>query len=128
MVRFCVICTAIFYCLSLNAQIQYPNFDQSMLRMGMQLDRIDPKFDEEAHQLYKARNHEVVAFFRELYYTNIAKAASEKKKLRIPRIIHQIWLGSAVPERFLLWMRTWMRLEGWEYRLWTEKEIDELSL
>jgi len=44
----------------------------------------------------------------------------------IPKIIHQIWIGdqSKKPE-FL--MNTWKQ-EGWEYKLWREKEIDDLGL
>lgn len=45
---------------------------------------------------------------------------------KIPKIIHQIWIGdpSKAPTRL---MDTW-KMEGWEYRLWTEKEIDALDL
>lgn len=44
---------------------------------------------------------------------------------KIPKIIHQIWIGNK--ERPVDLMNTW-RLEGWDYKLWTEKEIDELGL
>ena len=41
---------------------------------------------------------------------------------RIPRIIHQIWIGPQPPP--VEWMRTWSeRHSGWEYRLWTEHTI-----
>lgn len=44
---------------------------------------------------------------------------------KIPKIIHQIWIGpKKMPEQ---WMNTW-KLDGFEYKLWTEKEIDELNL
>lgn len=45
---------------------------------------------------------------------------------RIPKIIHQIWLGdqSRRPER---WMRTWQTMHpDWEYRLWTEANLPPL--
>jgi mannosyltransferase OCH1-like enzyme len=44
----------------------------------------------------------------------------------IPKIIHQIWIGDPGkrPKEF---METW-KIEGWEYRLWTEREIDGLRL
>ena len=40
----------------------------------------------------------------------------------IPKIIHQLWIGPLPrPEK---WMRTWKEFNpGWEYKLWTEKEI-----
>lgn len=44
----------------------------------------------------------------------------------IPKIIHQIWIGdkSKAPINY---MNTW-KMKGWEYKLWTEKEIDALNL
>lgn len=44
----------------------------------------------------------------------------------IPKIIHQIWIGdpAKMPRRL---MDTW-RMQGWEYRLWTEKEIVEFGM
>lgn len=111
-----------------SGSIIYPDFDQSMLRKGFGLDRLDPQFDVINKDRYLARDQHLVDFFREMYYRNIALAAQDQTSLRIPRIVHQIWLGSPVPEVFRQWMESWMRLEGWEYRLWTEKEISELSL
>jgi len=48
---------------------------------------------------------------------------------RIPKIIHQIWLGSPLPDRCKVLQKTWKKYHpDWEYRLWTEKEIDEFGL
>ena len=40
----------------------------------------------------------------------------------IPKIIHQLWIGNLpAPEK---WLRTWKEFHpGWEYKLWTEKEV-----
>jgi len=46
---------------------------------------------------------------------------------RIPPIIHQIWLGSELPERFKEAQKSW-QAQGWQYILWTEKDIEELCL
>jgi len=47
----------------------------------------------------------------------------------IPRIIHQIWLGSPLPKLYAGWAETWRRFHpGWEYRLWTEAEIGAFGL
>ena len=42
----------------------------------------------------------------------------------IPKIIHQLWIGPhPAPKK---WMDTWKEKNpGWEYRLWTEKDIKE---
>lgn len=46
----------------------------------------------------------------------------------IPRILHQIWLGShPLPKYTESWER-YAADHQWEYRLWREKEIDEFGL
>lgn len=41
--------------------------------------------------------------------------------MAVPKVIHQIWLGGAVPEAVREWTATWPRLHpGWEYTLWTD--------
>lgn len=44
----------------------------------------------------------------------------------IPKTIHQVWIGdqSKKPQNL---MDTW-KMDGWDYVLWTEKEIDALNL
>lgn len=51
--------------------------------------------------------------------------AQEGEK-KIPRIVHQIWIGdqSKIPQRLI---DTW-KMPGWEHRLWSEKEIDAFEL
>jgi len=50
---------------------------------------------------------------------------------KIPKIIHQIWLGpNSRPD---IWMNSWKidyckQYSDWEYKLWTEKEINEFEL
>ena len=49
----------------------------------------------------------------------------------IPKIIHQIWLGPN--KRPDIWMNSWKinyikKHPDWTYKLWTEKEINELNL
>lgn len=46
----------------------------------------------------------------------------------IPKIIHQIWIGdqSKRPTNF---MKTWQKNHpDWSYKIWTEKEIEDLNL
>lgn len=48
---------------------------------------------------------------------------------RIPKIIHQIWLGSPVPQQFYPLIETWKTLHpDWEYKLWTDNDIEEFDL
>ncbi len=65
-----------------------------------------------------------------LYNKNNLSNILPSKELHIPKIIHQIWLGSPVPECFKAYMTSWVQfhLDGWQYMLWTEKEINALEL
>lgn len=48
---------------------------------------------------------------------------------RIPKIIHQIWLGSPFPEKYKRLQQTWKEQHpDWKYILWTDKEIKEFHL
>lgn len=67
-------------------------------------------------------------FFKSLYEDDqtITLAGSE---LRIPKIIHQIWIGDVVPEEFKSFQESWIRYHpDWQYKLWTQADIPHLSL
>ena len=57
---------------------------------------------------------------------NVSTIASGGAK--IPKIIHQIWIGDApIPESTLAWRQSWLELNpGFEYRLWRDADIDAL--
>jgi inositol phosphorylceramide mannosyltransferase catalytic subunit len=118
----------LFFKPELSAKIQYPDFDHSMLRQGLGIEVLNPDFNEKGQRIYKNRNQEFLSFFKQLYYQNIKEAEQEHGKIEhIPRIVHQIWLGSPVPNEFREWMDSWHH-EGWEYRLWTDEEIAKLDM
>lgn len=110
------------------AKIEYPDFDTSMLRKGLFLDQIKPGFNEENRMILENRDQYRIKFFRDLYNRNIDLASEDQELLRIPKIIHQIWIGSPVPDRLKQWMESWSQLSGWEYKLWTDLEIAELPM
>ena len=42
----------------------------------------------------------------------------------IPHKIHQIWIGSELPEKYKNWCKSWKKLNpSWEYKLWNENDI-----
>lgn len=54
--------------------------------------------------------------------------SSERQEI-VPRIIHQIWLGSKVPKKYDRWRKSWIKHNPeFEYILWDEKKILELGL
>ncbi len=48
---------------------------------------------------------------------------------RIPKIIHQIWLGSQFPDKFKKWQETWKKHHpDWKYKLWTDEDIESFNI
>jgi mannosyltransferase OCH1-like enzyme len=47
----------------------------------------------------------------------------------IPKKIHQIWLGGALPDNYKRLTESWLKYNpDWEYKLWTDSEVAELEL
>lgn len=64
-----------------------------------------------------------------LYDQHIIKNLELSKEPRIPKIIHQIWIGSPLPEQYKKLQKTWKKHHpDWQYILWTDKEIRKLNL
>lgn len=111
----------------LHAEVIKKDFITSLTRDGM-----DDSFYQKRVKQRSARESFVI--FQKLYENNFIgckvplKAVEETEEFRIPQIIHQIWLGSSVPERFHQWMQSWAAWNGWEYKLWTDKDIETFPL
>jgi len=74
-------------------------------------------------------------FFKNLYEANnfsaIEPATENEAELKIPKIIHQIWLGSPVPESFIALQQSWIEFHmdrGWSYKLWTDADVAQMQL
>jgi len=62
----------------------------------------------------------------ELYQSNFINGTDRTP--RIPKIIHQIWLGSEVPKKYDEWRESWKKFHpDWEYRLWTDEDVEKLD-
>ncbi len=65
---------------------------------------------------------------KELYDTYVNNIEYDSQP-RIPKIIHQIWLGSPFPQKYRNWQKSWKKYHpDWEYKLWTDKDIEEFGL
>jgi len=65
----------------------------------------------------------------DLYNAAIIKDLNYSPEPRIPKIIHRIWLGSPQPPRESYYETTWIKHHpDWQYKLWTDKDIQELNL
>lgn len=118
--------------LSETKSIIFPDFDQGMMRGGRSRKKyrfnLSPKATgvnseklKKRLQLLRSHYNNVVSIIK----TNQIESNSE---LHIPKIVHQIWLGSNVPHKYFEWMKSWMNWMGWEYKLWTDKEVKQLRL
>src|ERR1700722_14528708 len=68
-------------------------------------------------------------FFKKEWETQSFAALSENITPRIPKILHQIWIGDGVPEELKAFQKSWQLLHpDWEYHLWTQHNIAQLPL
>jgi mannosyltransferase OCH1-like enzyme len=68
--------------------------------------------------------------FKKLYEKNLPSKIEKSSTPKIPKIIHQIWLGPKTPPPYFYTFREkWKTMHpDWEYRLWTDESLDELPL
>lgn len=74
---------------------------------------------------------ELYSFFKTRYNSINPTIIQPNLMPRIPKIIHQIWLGSNVPEAFENFMSSWVQIHKgpeWQYILWTDEKIEKLGL
>lgn len=108
-------------------EIKYPDFKASILRetVGSSENVVQRRkaYEEEFNQEY-------IEMFQRIYERNIleAKNSPKNERYRIPRIVHQVWLGNPIPEKYKGWMQTWVELNGWEYRLWTDEDVKDFKM
>ncbi|MDR3550085.1 MAG: glycosyltransferase [Candidatus Babeliales bacterium] len=72
---------------------------------------------------------EIMKFFRDLYNKHKPSRVTPSQTLKIPKIIHQIWIGNSVPSEFKEFQASCKRYHpDWEYRLWTQDDIPALHM
>jgi mannosyltransferase OCH1-like enzyme len=68
------------------------------------------------------------AISKNLYDSNFLYK-KDRQFNKIPKIIHQIWIGGGLPYVFKKYAETWQKINpDWEYKLWTDKDIALLDL
>ena len=76
-----------------------------------------------------ANPQELNTFFTRVYDQNKLNKLEFSSVPRIPKIFHQIWVGKKpFPEDYKKWQESWQHVPGWEYKLWTDKEVETLPL
>ena len=74
-----------------------------------------------------AENDKRWDILRELYEKNYL-SHRKLKSGNIPKIVHQIWFGSDMPEKYAKWQESWEKYNpDWEYILWTDESIKDIK-
>ncbi|HEY2811258.1 MAG TPA: glycosyltransferase [Rhabdochlamydiaceae bacterium] len=83
------------------------------------MQRADPHFGKHFSTEKDRKKWELV---EKLYNKHLS--ASPSATARIPKIIHQIWLGSPLPEKYHAFQKSWQEHHpDWQYRLWTDADL-----
>lgn len=109
--------------MNLNAEIPYISFDDAMQKDAY------PTVFQLTSQIFDTDGHLFYDFFKDLYELHARDL--RETELKIPKIIHQIWLGSPLPEEFKILQESWINYHldrGWSYKLWTDEDVANLEL
>jgi len=103
----------------------YVDFDESM------------QASEFSHIIHRNKTAQLVGitgsllidFFKKKYEQANFLQVFPEPAARIPKIIHQIWIGDTVPQELKQFQESWRRYHpDWEYKLWTQHDIPFLNL
>ena len=82
-------------------------------------------FEEAMEEGYTPQTYRNAKRFKEAYENWHFEKIDQATQPIIPKIIHQIWIGGDVPEKFKPLMQTWMdKHPDWDYKLWTDEDIE----
>ena len=63
-----------------------------------------------------------------LYNDNFLNYIGERNQ-KIPKIIHQVWLGSEYPEKYKILNEQWIKIHpDWELKIWTDKDVEVFNM
>ncbi|MCX5921927.1 MAG: glycosyltransferase [Candidatus Dependentiae bacterium] len=93
-------------------------------------------FNPDFHQAMKSKTYDVAFAHNDPFwknaktlYDNYIANFNLSGQPRIPKIIHQIWVGSPLPEKYKSLIETWKKNHpDWVHILWTDKALDALGL
>ncbi len=101
----------------------YVDFDTAMKK------NVFPDVYQLTAHIFQTDSYRLYDFFKDLFEIQIHQEIGTE--LKIPKIIHQIWLGSPFPEEFKALQQSWIDYHldrGWVYKLWTDEDVAQLQL
>lgn len=86
-------------------------------------------FDESMQRLEGAPISERYSLYKRIYEEINPDKIPIFSDPKIPKIIHQIWLGSyKLPKDFIEYGKQWQALHpDWEYKLWRDEDVEKLD-
>ncbi len=134
----------------LKADTYLIDFDVSMGKndkvMGQHFEALEKQFNNSdtkwfewlSYEKSPPKNPDAAYSLLKETYNNYRQEIFNKHKMqtgpghcndRIPKIFHQIWVGpNPFPEKYKRWQKTWQSIPGWQYKLWTDKEVENFPL
>ncbi len=98
-----------------------PNFDISMSN------HITPS--KLAPGLYAPQFANEWQLLKDLYEKNNSLHDIPQASPKIPKIIHHIWLGCPLPQRYKKYLKSWQKLHpDWKHKLWTDADLKNFKL
>lgn len=108
---------------------QYVDFDASMRLSDF------PRSIESTERVVGLHGKVLYSFLKDLYNKNNLSALSKRgivlKQSKIPKIIHQIWIGGPLPDAFKELCESWKHyhmMRGWLYKLWTDEDVPKMNM
>ena len=113
----------LFFSCNLTAQWPYKSFDDAMKK-----DAFSDVY-RLTSQIFTIDGYHLYDFFKNIFEDQAQQEITTE--LKIPKIIHQIWLGSTLPKEFEMLQQTWIENHldrDWVYKLWTDEDVAQLQL
>ncbi len=129
MIYYLLLIASCFHCGAVNDfRKNYPDFIVSLHRNNKSYSAYNKYYGKNFLAFFQGDQRTRIRVLKDLYNRDRYKSFQNRDDYKIPRIIHQIWLGGSIPDKFLAYVKSWQDWEGWEYRLWTEEDLPELNL
>jgi len=105
---------------SVNEKIKEIPFDESMGKSKKEFQLIFANNDDSARY----------ARVKTVYEKNIPSKVTASKTPKIPKIIHQIWIGPKIPPAYFNTLAEKVKAlhPDWEYHLWNDESLADLKL
>lgn len=105
----------------------YVNFYESIKKVCPEYEKNTAQYMDQSYRLVNypgMTNRQILNTIVDIYEKNNPSIEKIRNNQKIPKIIHHIWLGSPLPEKYKRFQSEWIKNNPeWEYKIWTDKDI-----